>query len=123
MFAEALIVTAEIYYLWESHNSPRTFDTYFIYCPSRAGELPKQNMSKPHERWDGKLCKPQNFGQDPSPFTFLKMNPQHTIPVLKDGDNFTLSESRAIAVYLVEQFGKDGKVPLIYFTSYSRNRL
>ena len=26
------------------------------YCPSRAGELPKQNMTKPHERWDGKLC-------------------------------------------------------------------
>jgi len=41
---------------------------------------------------------------------FLEMNPQHTIPVLKDGDDFTLSESRAIAVYLVEQFGKDGKL-------------
>ena len=27
-----------------------------IYCPSRAGELPKQNMTKSHERWDGKLC-------------------------------------------------------------------
>ena len=26
------------------------------YCPSRAGELPKQNMTKYHERWDGKLC-------------------------------------------------------------------
>ena len=25
------------------------------YCPSRAGELPKQNMTKSHERWDGKL--------------------------------------------------------------------
>ena len=38
------------------------------------------------------------------------MNPQHQIPVLKDGDNFTLSESRAIAIYLVEQFGGEGKV-------------
>ena len=28
------------------------------YCPSRAGELSKQNMTKPHERWDGKLCSP-----------------------------------------------------------------
>ena len=27
------------------------------YCPSRAGELPKQNMTKSHKRWDGKLCK------------------------------------------------------------------
>ena len=26
------------------------------YCPSRAGELPKQNMTKSQERWDGKLC-------------------------------------------------------------------
>ena len=45
------------------------------------------------------------------------MNPQHTIPVLKDGDNYTLSESRAIAIYLVEQFGGDGKV-LISSTYY-----
>ena len=26
------------------------------YCPSREGELPKQNMTKSHKRWDGKLC-------------------------------------------------------------------
>ena len=26
------------------------------YCSSRAGELPKQNMTKSHKRWDGKLC-------------------------------------------------------------------
>ena len=26
------------------------------YCPSRAGEVPKQNMTKSHERWDWKLC-------------------------------------------------------------------
>ena len=31
------------------------------YCPSRAGELPKQNMTKSHERWDGKLCRFQNL--------------------------------------------------------------
>ena len=31
------------------------------YCPSRPGELPKQNMAKPHERWDGKLCRLYNF--------------------------------------------------------------
>ena len=27
------------------------------YCPSRAGELPKQNLTKSHARWDGKLCR------------------------------------------------------------------
>ena len=31
MFAEALIVADEIYYLRESHNCPRTFDTNFIF--------------------------------------------------------------------------------------------
>ena len=44
------------------------------------------------------------------------MNPQHKIPVLKDGDDFTLSESRAIAIYLVEQFGADSKVLLYRVT-------
>ncbi len=36
-----------------------------------------------------------------------QMNPQHAIPVLKDGD-YVLSESRAIAVYVVEKYGKRG---------------
>ena len=26
------------------------------YCPSRAGELSKQNMTKSQARWEGKLC-------------------------------------------------------------------
>ena len=47
MFAEALIATEAIYYLRESHNCPRTFDTNFTkqdkvcWClrPGKSGEL------------------------------------------------------------------------------------
>jgi len=37
---------------------------------------------------------------------YLAMNPMHNIPTMKDGD-FCLNESRAIAAYLVNKYGKD----------------
>jgi len=40
---------------------------------------------------------------------FLKINPQHNIPAVVDGD-LCMNESRAIASYLVNKYGKDDKL-------------
>ncbi|KAF6208546.1 hypothetical protein GE061_017004 [Apolygus lucorum] len=43
----------------------------------------------------------EHMGED-----FLKINPQHTVPVLVDGD-LKLAESPAILMYLADSYGKD----------------
>jgi len=40
---------------------------------------------------------------------FLKINPHHNIPAIKDGD-FCLNESRAIAAYIANKYKKDGTI-------------
>merc|ERR1712013_175490 len=40
---------------------------------------------------------------------FLALNPMHNIPTMADGD-FVMNESRAIAAYLVNKYGKDDKL-------------
>eukprot|EP00095_Tigriopus_kingsejongensis_P001406 maker-scaffold229_size244821-snap-gene-1.17 protein:Tk01406 transcript:maker-scaffold229_size244821-snap-gene-1.17-mRNA-1 annotation:"glutathione s-transferase delta-epsilon 2" len=40
---------------------------------------------------------------------YVKMNPQHNIPAIKDG-NFVMNESRAIAMYLANAYGKDSSI-------------
>jgi len=47
-------------------------------------------------------------GENMSP-EFLKINPQHNIPAVVDGD-LCMNESRAIAAYLVNKYGKDDKL-------------
>ncbi|KRT84952.1 Glutathione S-transferase [Oryctes borbonicus] len=37
---------------------------------------------------------------------FLKLNPQHTVPTLEDGE-VVLTNSHAISIYLVEKYGQD----------------
>jgi len=47
-------------------------------------------------------------GENKTP-EFLKMNPQHTIPTMKDGE-FCMNESRAAATYIISKYGKDDKL-------------
>lgn len=38
------------------------------------------------------------------------MNPQHTVPTLKDDNGFVIWDSHAIMPYIVEKYSKDDKL-------------
>jgi len=69
-------------------------------APCRTAEFTASAVDFPIQikemKLDGDQMKPE----------FLKLNPQHTIPVLDD-NGFALNESRAISGYLVNKYAKD----------------
>ncbi|KAF9796580.1 hypothetical protein SFRURICE_012673 [Spodoptera frugiperda] len=69
--------------------------------PSRGALLAARAVEAPVEVEIINLFQKEQFEE-----SFLKINPQHCIPTLDD-DGFILWESRAIAGYLVDKFGKD----------------
>ncbi|CAH0695714.1 unnamed protein product [Spodoptera exigua] len=69
--------------------------------PSRGALLAARAVEAPVEVEIINLFKKEQFKE-----SFLKINPQHCIPTLDD-DGFILWESRAIAGYLADKYGKD----------------
>ncbi|KAH8246891.1 hypothetical protein KR032_002975 [Drosophila birchii] len=75
------------------YNMPGSPSTRAILMTAKA--LGVELNSKIINTMEGDQLKPE----------FVKINPQHTIPTLVD-NGFAIWESRAIAVYLVEKYGK-----------------
>nr|AFJ75804.1 glutathione s-transferase D1 [Nilaparvata lugens] len=73
-------------------------------APSRGALLAARAVGVPVEIKEINLFEGKQLEPD-----FIKINPQHTIPTLKD-DDFVLWDSHAIASYLVTAYGKDDKL-------------
>ena len=69
--------------------------------PTRAVKLCLDYLNVPYEYV---FCHPGK-GHTRTP-EFLKMNPQHSVPVLDD-NGFIINESRAILLYLADKFGSN----------------
>merc|ERR1719259_732147 len=73
--------------------------------PSRAVHLAVKLMQIPHD-----YILIDVLGGGTRTEDYLKMNPQHTVPTIKYGD-YHLSESRAILLYLCEEFNGETYYP------------
>ncbi|KAH8289028.1 hypothetical protein KR054_004305, partial [Drosophila jambulina] len=80
-------------------------DMDFYYMPGSSGCRTVQMVAKAVGVELNKKLLNTMEGEQLKP-EFVKLNPQHTIPTLVD-NGFSIWESRAIAVYLVEKYGKD----------------
>ncbi|XP_063366554.1 glutathione S-transferase 1-like [Cydia amplana] len=69
--------------------------------PSRGALLAARAIGVPVQIQIVNLFQKEQLKED-----FLKINPQHCVPTLED-DGFVIWESRAIACYLADKYGKD----------------
>lgn len=73
--------------------------------PSRGALLAARAVGFPIDIKTVNLFEKEQFNPD-----FIRLNPQHCVPTLDD-NGFVLWESRAIAIYLAEKYGKDDLYP------------
>uniref|UniRef100_A0A8D8UCW4 Glutathione S-transferase 1, isoform D n=1 Tax=Cacopsylla melanoneura TaxID=428564 RepID=A0A8D8UCW4_9HEMI len=80
-----------------------TIDFYYVpgSAPCRAVQLTAAQLGIELNLKHTDLMKGEHLTPE-----FLKINPQHTVPTMVDGD-YALWESRAIISYLASQYGKD----------------
>lgn len=80
--------------------SAPTLYTNYLSPPCRAVEMTVRHLGLKVNLVKIDLLTKEQMGEE-----FLKLNPQHTVPTLVDGD-LVLWDSHAIMTYLVEKYGK-----------------